>query len=84
MRGTGRHWAWSPLHVGPAVDHNDPDCCYVSADPSTRLAHNGAGTAGAYIYRWRGAGPWQLALSFHIKELRQMNFNFGQMDKLIN
>jgi hypothetical protein len=43
-----------------AVDPNDPDCWYVSANPGPRLAHYGEQSAEAYIYRWRGHGPWKL------------------------
>jgi photosystem II stability/assembly factor-like uncharacterized protein len=52
--GRDRHYTW-----GLAVDPSDPDCWFVSAGPSARLAHHGAGSAEAYIYRWRSAGPWQ-------------------------
>jgi photosystem II stability/assembly factor-like uncharacterized protein len=52
--GRDRHYTW-----GLAVDPEDPDCWYVSANPGARLAHYGAESADALIYRWRGAGPWQ-------------------------
>jgi photosystem II stability/assembly factor-like uncharacterized protein len=52
--GRDRHYTW-----GLAVDPNDPDWWYVSANPGARLAHYGSDNADAYIYRWRGAGPWQ-------------------------
>jgi hypothetical protein len=52
--GRDRHYTW-----GLAVDPSDPDCWFVSASPSAKLAHYGTGSAEAYIYRWRGAGPWQ-------------------------
>jgi hypothetical protein len=52
--GRDRHYTW-----GLAVDPDDPDCWYVSANPGARLAHYGSENADAYIYRWRGAGPWQ-------------------------
>lgn len=51
--GRDRHYTW-------AVDSDpeDPDCWYVSACPGPGYAHSGL-NAQAYIYRWRGAGPWQ-------------------------
>jgi photosystem II stability/assembly factor-like uncharacterized protein len=52
--GRDRHYAW-----GLAVDPEDPDCWYVSANPSARLAHYGPQNADAFIYRWRGNGPWE-------------------------
>jgi hypothetical protein len=52
--GRDRHYTW-----GLAVDPDDPDCWYVSANPSARLAHYGEQGAEAYIYRWRGHGPWE-------------------------
>jgi photosystem II stability/assembly factor-like uncharacterized protein len=52
--GRDRHYTW-----GLAADPNDPDCWYVSANPSAQLAHYGERSAEAYIYRWRGQGPWE-------------------------
>jgi photosystem II stability/assembly factor-like uncharacterized protein len=52
--GRDRHYTW-----GLAVDPGDPDCWFISACPGPRQAHNPAGNAQAYIYRWRGNGPWQ-------------------------
>jgi hypothetical protein len=52
--GRDRHYTW-----GLAVDPNDPDCWYLSANPGARLAHYGAESAEACLYRWRGTGPWQ-------------------------
>lgn len=52
--GRDRHYTW-----GLAVDLDDPDCWYVSANPGARQAHYGSANADACIYRWRGAGPWQ-------------------------
>jgi hypothetical protein len=52
--GRDRHYTW-----GLAVDPDDPDCWYVSANPSARLAHYGEQSAEAHLYRWRGGGPWQ-------------------------
>jgi BNR/Asp-box repeat len=52
--GRDRHYTW-----GLAVDPNDPDCWFISACPGPRYAHNPRGNAQAYIYRWRGNGPWQ-------------------------
>jgi photosystem II stability/assembly factor-like uncharacterized protein len=52
--GRDRHYTW-----GLAVDPNDPNCWYVSANPGARLAHYGDDSAEACIYRWRDGGPWQ-------------------------
>ncbi len=52
--GRDRHYTWAL-----AVDQNDPDCWFVSACPGPREAHNPRGNAQAYIYRWRGNGPWE-------------------------
>src|SRR6266704_1019723 len=49
-----QHYTW-----GLAVDPDDPDCWFISACPGPRKAHNPRGNAQAYIYRWRGNGPWQ-------------------------
>jgi hypothetical protein len=51
--GRDRHYTWAL-----AVDPADPDCWYVSASPGPRQAHSGD-NAQAFIYRWRGSGPWQ-------------------------
>lgn len=52
--GRDRHYTWAL-----AVDPNDPDCWFISACPGPSYAHNPRGNAQAYIYRWRGNGPWQ-------------------------
>ena len=52
--GRDRNYTW-----GLAVDPDDPDCWLISACPGPREAHNPRGNAQAYIYRWRGNGPWQ-------------------------
>jgi hypothetical protein len=60
-------WTWQPADAGRdrhytwalAIDPADPDCWYVSASPGPDAAHNRQGNAQAYIYRWRGDGPWQ-------------------------
>ena len=52
--GRDRHYTW-----GLAIDPDDPDCWFISACPGPREAHNPRGNAQAYIYRWRGNGPWQ-------------------------
>jgi photosystem II stability/assembly factor-like uncharacterized protein len=52
--GRDRHYTWAL-----AVDPDDPDCWCVSANPSARLAHYGERSAEAYLYRWRGGGPWE-------------------------
>ncbi len=52
--GRDRHYTW-----GLAVDPDDPDRWYVSANPGPGLAHDGERSAEAYLYRWRGGGPWQ-------------------------
>ena len=51
--GRDRHYTWA---VTP--DPDDPDCWYVSASPGPFNAHR-AGRAEAYVYRWRGEGPWE-------------------------
>ncbi len=51
--GRDRHYTWAV-----AVDPLDPDCWYVSASRGPRQAHRN-GHAEAFIYRWRGAGPWE-------------------------
>ena len=52
--GRDRHYTWAL-----AVDPDDADCWFISASPGPREAHNPRGNAQAYIYRWRGNGPWQ-------------------------
>jgi photosystem II stability/assembly factor-like uncharacterized protein len=52
--GRDRNYTW-----GLAPDPTDPDTWYISACPGPREAHNPHGNAQAYIYRWRGNGPWQ-------------------------
>lgn len=52
--GRDRHYTWAL-----ATDPADPDCWFISACPGPREAHYGVGSAQAYLYRWRGAGPWQ-------------------------
>jgi len=52
-KGRDRHYTWAL-----AVDPDDPDLWYVSASTGPGAAH-GRGNAQAYIYRWRGDGPWE-------------------------
>lgn len=52
--GRDRHYTW-----GLAVDPDDPECWYVSANPGAQLAHQSDKSAEAHIYRWRGGGPWE-------------------------
>ncbi len=52
--GRDLHYTWAL-----AVDPDDPDRWYVSASPGPRYAHSDDGDARAYIYRWRGDGPWE-------------------------
>jgi photosystem II stability/assembly factor-like uncharacterized protein len=52
-KGRDRHYTWA-LAVSPS----DPHVWYVSASPGPSQAHAG-GKAAAYIYRWRGRGPWE-------------------------
>jgi photosystem II stability/assembly factor-like uncharacterized protein len=52
-QGHDRHYTWAL-----AVSSSDPDLWYVSASPGPSQAHAG-GRADAYIYRWRGRGPWE-------------------------
>ena len=51
--GRDRHYTWAL-----AVDPSEPDCWYVSASPGPGPAHYSS-DAEAFIYRWRGDGPWQ-------------------------
>lgn len=51
--GRDRNYTWAL-----AVDPEDPDLWYISANPGPRRAHTGS-DAQAYIYRWRGEGPWE-------------------------
>jgi photosystem II stability/assembly factor-like uncharacterized protein len=51
--GRDRHYTWAL-----AVDGDDPDCWFISASIGPHQAHEG-NDAQAYIYRWRGDGPWQ-------------------------
>jgi hypothetical protein len=50
--GRDRHYTWAV-----AVDPDDPECWFVSASPGPFNAHR-AGQAQAFVYRWRGEGPW--------------------------
>ncbi len=52
--GRDRHYTW-----GLAIDPDDPECWYVSANPGARLAHRSE-RAEAHIYRWRDGGPWKV------------------------
>lgn len=52
--GRDRHYTWAL-----AVDPDDPECWYVSANPGARLAHYGEQSAEAHVYRRRGGGPWE-------------------------
>jgi len=52
--GRDLHYTWAL-----AVDPDDPDRWYVSASPGPRYAHSDRGDARAYVYRWRGDGPWE-------------------------
>jgi photosystem II stability/assembly factor-like uncharacterized protein len=51
--GRDRHYTWAVT-----ADPDDPDCWYVSASPGPFHAHR-EGRADAYLYRWRGEGPWE-------------------------
>jgi photosystem II stability/assembly factor-like uncharacterized protein len=51
--GRDRHYTWAL-----AVDPDDPDCWFVSASRGPMQAHRG-GNAQAFLYRWRGDGPWE-------------------------
>jgi photosystem II stability/assembly factor-like uncharacterized protein len=51
--GRDRHYAWAV-----AADPHDPGTWFVSANPGPQLAH-GRDPAQAFVYRWRGEGPWQ-------------------------
>lgn len=52
--GRDRHYTW-----GLAVDPDDPECWYISANPGARLAHQGNENAEAHIYRWHADGRWE-------------------------
>lgn len=52
--GRDRHYTW-----GLAVHPEDPDTWFLSANPGPMQAHYRQGNADAFIYRWRGGGPWQ-------------------------
>ena len=70
--GDGAAWSvdggetWTPADSGRnrgyvwalAVDPLDPDTWYVSASPGPYQAH-GERHADAFVYRWRGSGPWE-------------------------
>jgi photosystem II stability/assembly factor-like uncharacterized protein len=51
--GRDRHYTWAL-----AVDPDDADCWYVSANPGPMLAHR-PGNAQAHVYRRRGDEPWE-------------------------
>jgi BNR/Asp-box repeat len=51
--GRDRDYTWAL-----AVDPDDPDRWYVSANPGPMQAHRD-GNAEALIYRWEGEGPWR-------------------------
>jgi hypothetical protein len=52
--GRDRRYAWAL-----AVDVADPERWYVSAAPGPFQAH-GSGSSDSAMYRWEGAGPWQM------------------------
>ncbi len=52
--GRDRHYTWAL-----AVDPDDPDCWYVSASRGPFDAHSTGRHAQAFVYRWRGDGPWE-------------------------
>ena len=60
--GRDRHYTW-----GLAVDPDDPEGWFISANPGPRLAHRSEQGAEAHIYRWRNGGPWE-ALSGGLPE----------------
>ena len=51
--GRDRHYTWAVT-----AHPEDPDCWFVSASPGPFNAHR-PGKAEAYVYRWRGEGPWK-------------------------
>lgn len=53
--GRDQHYTW-----GLAVDPDDPECWYISANSGARLAHQNDKSAKTHIYRWRGVGPWEV------------------------
>jgi hypothetical protein len=70
--GDGTAWSrdggrsWEPVDAGRdrnyswalAVDPADADTWYASVSPGPFQAHR-EGRADAYVYRWRGDGPWE-------------------------
>jgi photosystem II stability/assembly factor-like uncharacterized protein len=52
--GRDRHYTWAL-----AVDPDDADSWFVSASTGPFQAHRPDRSAEAYVYRWRGAGPWK-------------------------
>jgi photosystem II stability/assembly factor-like uncharacterized protein len=51
--GRDRHYSWAL-----AVHPEEADTWFCSASTGPRQAHGGD-SAAAYVYRWRGEGPWQ-------------------------
>jgi hypothetical protein len=51
--GRDRHYSW-----GLALEPDDADYWYISANPGPGMAHDGRRNAEAYVYRWCGGGPW--------------------------
>lgn len=54
--GRDRRYAWAL-----AVDPADAERWFISAAPGPYQAH-GSGPSNSAIYRWDGAGPWQMVL----------------------
>lgn len=58
---------WEPADLGRKDDYcwaialhpTDPSCWFISANPGPSKAHSLDRKAEAYIYRWRGDGPWE-------------------------
>ena len=75
--GRDRHYAWAV-----AVDPTDPDCWFVSASTGPYAAH-GRGSAEAHVYRWRGAGPWELLAGGLPQPLDEMPYALTFTDDLL-
>ena len=52
-RGLDLHYTWAL-----AVHPYEPDTWFISASPGPGYAHSQNNNAQAYIFRWRGDGPW--------------------------
>jgi hypothetical protein len=72
--GRDRHYTWAV-----AVDPQDPDCWFVSASTGPFAAH-GRDSAEAFLYRWRGPGPWEQLGGGLPEPLEQMPYALAFVD----